>query len=128
MINSAAQRKKKKGRNIGGGTRDVKLPPLNSAYLRPPKVDPNNQTRLKQMLEGYSSNNKKLCGICGSIHAPGEPHKMRKASQFNSKTGHSRLSSNPPAPRSMEPIARTRGTDPERRSARNEGLQFRRRK
>ena len=103
----------------------MKLPPLNSAYLKPPKVDGGNQSRLKQMLEGYSTTSKKMCGICGHIHAPGEPHKLRKASQFNGKTGQSRLSNHP---HSMEPVARTRGTDPERRSARDQGLNFRRKR
>lgn len=105
----------------------MKLPPLtnNSAYLKPPKVDGGNTSRLKQMLEGYSTNSKKLCGICGHIHAPGEPHKSRKAAHFNGKTGTSRLTNHTG---SMEPVARTRGTDPNSKPARAGGLNFSRRK
>ena len=28
-----------------------------------------------------------MCGLCGSMHVPGDPHITKKASQFNVKTG-----------------------------------------
>ena len=33
------------------------------------------------------SNAKKLCGLCGSLHAPGEPHLAKSAALFNEKNG-----------------------------------------
>lgn len=29
----------------------------------------------------------KMCGLCGTKHAPGEPHKARNAASFNVRTG-----------------------------------------
>lgn len=35
-----------------------------------------------------------MCGICASKHAPGEPHQVRNASNFNVQTGQSKLKKN----------------------------------
>ena len=28
-----------------------------------------------------------MCGLCGTKHAPGEPHRARNAGNFNARTG-----------------------------------------
>ena len=30
---------------------------------------------------------KHLCGLCGSVHSPGQPHATKNAADFNLKTG-----------------------------------------
>ena len=51
----------------------VKLPNLKSNYRKHP---------------GEGMNFKKhLCGLCGSVHSPGQPHATKNASDFNIKTG-----------------------------------------
>lgn len=82
---------KKKIKSDRGG--NVRLPQLsnNSAYLkhpgegmgmRPPKA--------KRKLAGGGPV-AKMCGLCGTKHAPGEPHKAMNASFFQGKPGKKRI-------------------------------------
>ena len=85
-------RPKKKQRSVVGGP--VRLPALNSTshYLKPPVQRAKqvlDRSRFKQILNEYNA--KRMCGICGTVHAPGESHRSRKAAAFNAKTGQSRL-------------------------------------
>ena len=34
-----------------------------------------------------SESRAKMCGLCGTKHAPGEPHRARNAASFNVRTG-----------------------------------------
>lgn len=34
-----------------------------------------------------SESRAKLCGLCGTKHAPGEPHRAKNAASFNVRTG-----------------------------------------
>lgn len=65
----------------------VKLPNLTSAYLRHPGEGMNMGRPPRGKKRLAESSNAKMCGLCGSKHAPGEPHKSKQASQFNGKTG-----------------------------------------
>ena len=78
-----AKKKKTKSDRAGG----VKLPNLKSAYLEHPAEGLNMRSMgMKQSVRQAINNNPvKMCGLCGTRHAPGEPHQARKASQFNSK-------------------------------------------
>lgn len=70
---------KKKIKSDRGGP--VKLPNLSSAYLRHPSEGLNMRglkpPKGKRKL--VESSNAKMCGLCGTKHAPGEPHRTSKA-------------------------------------------------
>ncbi len=53
----------------------MKLPNINSAYLKPPDGI---KSKLGYILNFH--NPVKLCGLCGHKHAPGEPHYSKMAS------------------------------------------------
>lgn len=68
-----------------------RVPYNNIQYMRPPpKLGGISRSRFKDLLKDYDG--KKMCGICGTMHAPGESHKLRSAAKFNQKTGASQLS------------------------------------
>ena len=73
------------------GRGNLRLPSLGSQYAKPPKVPGGaiEKTRFRQIMENYYA--ARMCGICGTVHAPGEPHKSRNASTYNPKTGNSKL-------------------------------------
>ena len=79
----------KRRRKMGRG--NLRLPSLGSQYLKPPRIpgQPVERGRFRQIMEDYYA--RRMCGICGTVHAPGEPHKSRNASTYNPKTGNSKL-------------------------------------
>ena len=111
MTNVTRKKRKVKAGQSERTRQDVKLPPMSSAYLQPPRLRGNGErSRLKQLMDGYNDKNRKrMCGICGILHAPGEPHKSRRARDFNQKNGMSRLTVH-----AGSVPARTRGTEPDR--------------
>ena len=90
---------------------------MSSAYLQPPRIagGAGGGGRINDLLKGYQDKNRsRMCGICGVIHAPGEPHKTRRGKDFNHKTGMSRLTVH----NGGSVPARTRGTEPDRDAGR----------
>jgi hypothetical protein len=78
---------KKKIKSDRGGI--VKLPNLTSAYLRHPSEGMGGMALRKppRVAKKKEISNAKMCGLCGTKHAPGEPHVSKQASQFNGKIG-----------------------------------------
>ena len=56
-----------------------------------------------------------MCGLCGTKHAPGEPHKAMNASFFNGKTGKTKITGGYIAPN----MARKRNSNIGGKSARS---------
>jgi len=71
------------------GKQPLKLPPVGrSAYLKHPGegMQMPKQRRLKHNQSSYGIK-KQMCGLCGSMHVPGEAHHTMKASQFSMVRG-----------------------------------------
>ena len=62
--------------NVSERGRPVQLPKVKGVYNKHPG----------EGMRG-GSNVRKLCGLCGAVHGPGEPHAAKQASNFNAKNG-----------------------------------------
>ena len=62
--------KKLQGNSERTSKSPVKLPNLKSAYTKHPGEGLN----IRGGAKGKAPFPKKLCGLCGSLHSPGEPH------------------------------------------------------
>jgi hypothetical protein len=61
----------------------LKLPNLKQTYREAPAHGIQQRAAKKKEVVPQ----KKMCGLCGNMHVPGEPHITKKASQFNAQTG-----------------------------------------
>jgi|TARA_B110000305_G_C18927731_1_gene398094 hypothetical protein len=81
--NSERGREKKKS--------PVRLPNLKSAYLEYPGemlgLKKTGSSLKPTVRETINHSPIKMCGLCGTRHAVGEPHKAKNAAGFNSRTG-----------------------------------------
>jgi hypothetical protein len=82
-----ASKKTNKTYNSLGSKPPVKLPNLKSAYLKHPGEGLNLQRKATVKQQMAFVTNVKMCGLCGSKHAPGEPHRAKQASQFSTRRG-----------------------------------------
>jgi len=95
-MHSRGRGKGKKKRQKKGLTErnsdNVHLPKLGQTYLKHPGEgtkfrNVRVKSKIRKELKKYES---RICGLCGAMHAPGEPHKARNAASFNFKSGQSR--------------------------------------